>query len=478
MSMSKNTNIMIISLNDEYRKMLVNVLSEYDNLDEEMVNDILASWDAKVNEISDSLISILDVKSRKGAKKTGPKRPMSAYLFFCKEKRAEIKEENPDMKATEVTSELGRLWHQVKETDEVEQYNELAKADKERYAAEMVDAPPKEPKEKKQRKKKTVESSDGESKGEPKKKRAAKKPKKTGPKKPKSAYLYFCEEKRSEVKAENPDMKPTEITSELGRLWNKIKDTPRANKYKEQAEDAKAEYAEKNAEVRVENSSGEGGEEEEEEEAPKPKKGKKLPKAKKEEKVPTTGYQLFCKEEGEGVEKKELRKMWLQMKKTDMAKFQDYEIRAKNNSTEADSESEDETEAVILPRMSLNQTQDEAKYEAKIEDESKAESTAESKAEIDEDLESENELQVQIEEEEEDPSLVDTRTLLNYLEGIKGNRPNKDEFIEQVESLENLSSEIKESISRVKKLRNTTITVNVVEKLIVLCNDTIKSYEL
>jgi hypothetical protein len=465
---------MIISLNDEYRKMLVSVLSEYDNLDVDMVNDILASWDAKVNEMSDTLVPIVGAvakKSRKGAKQTGPKRPMSAYLFFCKEKRAEIKEENPSMKATEVTSELGRLWHQVKETDEVEQYNELAKADKERYAAEMVDAPPKEPKEKKERKKKaTVESSDGESKEEKPKKKRAKKAKKSGPKKPKSAYLYFCEEKRGEVKEANPEMKPTEITAELGRLWNKIKDTPKANKYKEQSEDAKVQYAELVEAEKSRVPSSEDEAKEEEEEVPKAKKGKKLPKAKK-EKVPTTGYQLFCSEEGEGIEKKELRKMWLEMKRSDMAKFQDYEVRAaemKSKPTEEESEEEEvaeakveETETVVLPKMSLNQTQE-----------------PEAKAEAEDDLEDEEEAPQVEEEEEEDPSLVDSRTLLNYLDEIKSNRPKKDEFLEQVESLENLPSEIKEYIEKVRKLRSATITITVVEKLIVMCKDTIKSYEL
>ena len=459
MNMSKNTNTMIISLNDEYRKILASVLTENDNLEVEMVNDILAAWDAKVNEMSDALVPIVGAvakKSRKGVKQTGPKRPMSAYLFFCKEKRAEIKDENPTMKATEVTSELGRLWHQVKDTDEVEQYNYLAKADKERYAAEMVDAPPKEPKEKKERKRKTpttIESSDGESKKEqekPKKKRAKKT---TGPKKPKSAYLYFCEEKRAEVKAENPDMKPTEITSELGRLWNKIKDTTKANKYKEQAEDAKAQYAELVESEKV----GVNSEGEEKEEAPKSKKGKKLPKAKK-EKVPTTGYQLFCSEEGDGIEKKELRKMWLEIKKTDMAKFQDYEIRAaemKNKSSESEDEEEEEAPAVVIPRVQ----------------------EPEAKAEAEDDLEEEDEAP-ELEQEEEDPSLADTRTLLNYLEEIKSSRPKKDEFLEQVESLENLSTEIKEYIEKVRKLRSANITVTVVEKLIVLCNDMIKSYEL
>ena len=461
MNKSTDINNMIISINNEYRKILECVLSEYENIDGEMVNDILAAWDAKVIEMSDSLVPIVGKakKSRK-ATKTGPKRPMSAYLYFCMDKRAEVKEENPTMKATEITSELGRLWHEVKETDEVEQYNELAKADKARYTAEVGEAP----KEKKQRKTKASNESDGESDGEKPKKKRAKKAKKDGPKKPKSAYLYFCEEKRGEVKASNPDMKPTEITSELGRLWNKIKETPMANKYREQAEDAKVQYSDAaKVQPEVENSN-ESGEEEEERKEEAPKKGKKLPKA-KEEKVPTTGYQLFCNEEGEGLEKKELRKMWLEMKRSNIEKFQDYEIRAKNNSLESEDEQvaqvDEELEKVILPFLSMNQTQE-----------------PEAKAEPPEDDLEEEEDGAEVVMEEEDPALVDTRSLLNYLDEIKSNRPKKDEFLEQVESLENLSSEIKVYIDRVKKLRASIISITAIEKLVVICKDTIKSYEL
>lgn len=469
MNKSTDINNMIISLNDEYRKMLVGLLTEYDNLDGEMVNDILAAWDAKVNEMSDVLVPIVGAKAKKsrskGAKATGPKRPMSAYLFFCKDKRAEVKEEYPALKATEITSELGRMWHEIKDTEDAEQYVELAKADKARYDAEMVDAPPKEPKEKKQRKRKVATSeSDGESKDEKPKKKRAKKAKKNGPKKPKSAYLYFCEEKRGEVKAANPDMKPTEITSELGRLWNKIKETPKAIKYKEQAEDAKAQYAEAvEVQPAVSNDESEG-EEEKKEEAPKPKKGKKLPKA-KEEKVPTTGYQLFCNEEGEGVEKKELRKRWFEMKRNDPARFQDYEIRVKtrvDSASDSEDNEEVETHTLIFPTLSLNQTHE-----------------PEAKAEAEDDLEDEEEADAQmVIEDEEDPALIDTRALLNYLEEIKADRPKKEDFLEQVESLENLSSEIKSNIERIKKLRGAIISIAVIEKMIVLCKDTIKSYEL
>ena len=442
MNMSKNNN-MIISLNDEYRKFLKSILDDEENeVYDEVVTVILAGWDAKVSEISDSIASIVgagakEKKSRKGRKTTGPKRPMSAYLYFCKEKRAEVKEDNPTMKATEVTSELGRLWHEVKETDEVEQYNELAKADKARYTAEVGESP------------KQLESDDGESKGEevPKKRKRVTK-KKDGPKKPKSAYLYFCEEKRAEVKENNPTMKPTEVTSELGRLWNKIKDTKNALKYKEKAEDAKTQYAEQQAS-------------EDHEEKPK-KKSKKLPKANKT--VPKTGYQLFCNESDE-TDKKELKRQWLEMKKNDVERFQEYNIRVAEMklAKPVESEADQEEEQVVEP---------ESKAEEVVEPESKAEEVVEPESKADEVVEPES----KAEEEEEDPALVDTRALLGYLE--ENETLEKSDFIEQVESLENLPSEVKESIAKVKKLRVKILGSKVLQKLITLCNDTIKSYEL
>lgn len=47
----------------------------------------------------------------------GPKRACSAYIFFCKALRREVKENNEDMNAKEVTSELGRLWREEYKDD-------------------------------------------------------------------------------------------------------------------------------------------------------------------------------------------------------------------------------------------------------------------------------------------------------------------------------------------------------------------------
>jgi hypothetical protein len=448
MNNNKNIDSMINSLSSEYRKLLKSILSS-DEIEvyDEQTTVILAMWDVEVSKISETIVSIIGTKAKRQRKEKtdGPKRPMSAYLYFCKAKRAEVKEANPDMKATEITSELGLMWKEIKETEEVEQYNLLAKADKERYAAEVGEEP-KEAKEKKTRKKKNPEE-------------------KKGPKKPKSAYLYFCEEKRSQVKEENPEMKPTEITSELGRLWNKIKETPKANKYKALAEAAKAQYEEAKGE----------SSEETKEEKPKKTEKKKLPKAKKG--VPKTGYQLFLKEQMEGREIKsgekkkvqtELRGMWLEIKENDAEKFQDYNIRAKEMNLGGDVEEESEEEKESATEVEAHEVHEEVQVppSRETEQEQKAEPELEEESEIEQ------------ESAEEDPSLVDARTLLGYLEESKTSRPSKDEFVEQVETLENLSDEIKEQIAKVKKSRTKTIQIGFMEKLIALCNETIESYDL
>ena len=77
-------------------------------------------------------------KSRKKKIRKGPKRAMSAYLFFCKDKRAGIKSDNPNMTSKEVTSELARVWREEVKDDESasKKYVELANKDKTRYNTE------------------------------------------------------------------------------------------------------------------------------------------------------------------------------------------------------------------------------------------------------------------------------------------------------------------------------------------------------
>lgn len=69
-----------------------------------------------------------------------PKRPKSGYLFFCQATRPLITQEQPDLGAKDVTTELGVRWNALKanKPKEVAKYEKLAKADKERYDEEKA----------------------------------------------------------------------------------------------------------------------------------------------------------------------------------------------------------------------------------------------------------------------------------------------------------------------------------------------------
>ena len=67
-----------------------------------------------------------------------------------------------------------------------------------------------------------------------------------GLKQPPNSYLIFSSAVRSLVKDANPEMKPTEVSKEIGKQWNEEKEanTETYQKYTKQAEQKKAEYKE------------------------------------------------------------------------------------------------------------------------------------------------------------------------------------------------------------------------------------------
>ena len=71
--------------------------------------------------------------------KNAPKNPISSYIYFTMEKRSEVKESNPDMSATEITKELGRMWKEdFSDENDRKKWIKLAKKDKERYTQEKA----------------------------------------------------------------------------------------------------------------------------------------------------------------------------------------------------------------------------------------------------------------------------------------------------------------------------------------------------
>ena len=57
-----------------------------------------------------------DIKKRK-KDPNAPKRPLSAYMYFCSNNRDQIKKNNPELKLTEVAMRLGQMWKDMSDDD-------------------------------------------------------------------------------------------------------------------------------------------------------------------------------------------------------------------------------------------------------------------------------------------------------------------------------------------------------------------------
>eukprot|EP00798_Chlamydomonas_sp_ICE-L_P007605 gene7605-758_t len=74
-------------------------------------------------------------KVKKEKDPNAPKKPLSGYMFFCKDNREAVKEKDPSLKITEIASELGRMWKLLTD-EEKKPFQAQAEKDKERYAKE------------------------------------------------------------------------------------------------------------------------------------------------------------------------------------------------------------------------------------------------------------------------------------------------------------------------------------------------------
>lgn len=144
-----------------------------------------------------------------------PKRGKSSYIYFCVEKREEIKNANPDMSATEIIKELGRVWREDTSENDKARYAKMSSEDKLRYEDAMKDYTPN-----------IVPSNEK---------------KQSGPKRGLSSYIFFCKEHREKLKKDKPDLTTKEITAELGKLWRELTDNER-EPYNKLAETDKVRY--------------------------------------------------------------------------------------------------------------------------------------------------------------------------------------------------------------------------------------------
>ncbi|TYZ68758.1 hypothetical protein PybrP1_007005 [[Pythium] brassicae (nom. inval.)] len=159
-------------------------------------------------------------KQRRKKDKNAPKRALSAFMFFSNDIRDTVKREMPELEFLQISAEIGRRWKVI--TDEERRpYDELAAADKKRYAEEKEDYVP-DP---------SYEAA----------KTSRKKKDPNAPKRALSAYFFFCNEVRASVRAENPNKRITEIATLLAEKWRALPDKKRT-KYQKMHDEAKVKY--------------------------------------------------------------------------------------------------------------------------------------------------------------------------------------------------------------------------------------------
>jgi len=344
-------------------------------LSEHGSEELIDAWNSK--DTQKKFLKILQDDS--ATKKTTlkdpnkPKRNKTAYIFFCSDRRQEVKEELGDSaKTTDIMSRLGELWNEMNEdakTDEevaevIEQYKKAASDDKERYDLEMA----------------SYESPSEEEIIANKKASKVKDPNR--PKRNKTAYIFFCSANRTNVKNElGDDAKTTDVSVELGKRWNALKDSTKSSdkkefaKYEKEALEDRKRYDIAISDYNDPNKASDIEEVRESDIEEVPKKGKSKGKAKTKRELPeevpkelpeevresdieevpkkgkskgkqevvesdgkkTTGYQVFCKENRAEVKSENpevnagtitsmLAAMWKQLDKEEQ---EEWNLRAK-----------------------------------------------------------------------------------------------------------------------------------------------------
>lgn len=256
---------------------LSNSLSEVlsSTLDKAAVESVMTAWESKKKEVT----RLVDTTPKKKSDPNAPKRPTTSYIHFCTEQRERVKAKYPTLSATELLKKLSEEWKLVSDKEK-KRYEELARKDKERYETEMKSyTPPPETETKKQ--------------------------KSDGPKRPLTAYMYFCQAERDSVKKAHPNMSGKEITTELGARWKALSDSQKAPYEAKQVADKERYETEKGAKTKTSKKDTKSEAKSSSKKTDKPKKDQKEPKKvekkteKKTKSDKTPGFEYFLKEQSE-----------------------------------------------------------------------------------------------------------------------------------------------------------------------------------
>ena len=181
-------------------------LQESEKVSEKVIEPVKVIEKVKIPEKVTEPIKLK--KPRKVRDPKEPKKALTSYMCFCKDKRAELKALNPDINFSQLSKLMGEEWRHLS-LPERARYGCMSVDDKTRYSNEMkeyVRPSDQELVEEKQTRKRSIGTS-------------------KGIKRPISSYMFFSKDKTPEIKQENPQMTLKELHSELGRLWREVFNT-------------------------------------------------------------------------------------------------------------------------------------------------------------------------------------------------------------------------------------------------------------
>jgi hypothetical protein len=175
-----------------YSQKIISFLKEFINnykKDKVSIEKILEEWKHKDNitKLQELIISNIPNKKPKKRDPNYPKRAKTAYIYFCLDRRPEIKIQNKNLKMTQIASKLGEKWRNLSPKERLI-YIEKSEDDRKRYNQEMDQY-------------KYLK----------------------GPKKASSSFIFFCQDMRPKVKKDNPQLNMPQILKKLGELWSTTK---------------------------------------------------------------------------------------------------------------------------------------------------------------------------------------------------------------------------------------------------------------
>ena len=121
----------------EFHNNLTNIFKTLNKSHEDIIRAVCEELgaDDKADELVKKFMetSYSAVKPKKDPNRV--KKPKSAYLFFCDDKRASIQKNNPGKKMGDVSKVLGQLWGSISD-EERKKYQDQHDKDKDRYEEE------------------------------------------------------------------------------------------------------------------------------------------------------------------------------------------------------------------------------------------------------------------------------------------------------------------------------------------------------